>query len=974
MLIIRKKFLCIFCTILLHIVLYATDFSYDRFYVDTNYGGNGKPGWARAGDMDNDGDMDIVAGGGNGLFVYENDGNAGGWTRYGNLDGSSQIGANGAIIFDVNSDGFLDVVSAKYYNNLGWWENPGPPLSNGNWVFHSFSSETWYLHDIILVDLDQDGNITEFVVNLNSGYWGCDIKIKWFTIPQDPTQPWNYYVIEPGRNEGTPHGHAGMDVGDIDHDGHVDLGFANGWYEAPDNPTGNWTWHSASNIYGISNTLIRDMNGDGFMDLVVSGGHHGQGVFWLENDGSPINGGWTQNNISSVIGDPTKRHYYQSNAGPHVHHPEGLQVEDYDFDGDYDVQVCELFFGEDTGEPGWNQEVHNVYIFENSGTATSPLWNKQNIAPNSYPSHLIQNYDINHDGLLDIISEATGYSVVTFFENTTSSTQTVSAPQISPNGGTFYDSTLVSLETQTSGASIYYTLDDTDPTVNSILFAQPFSLTFNAEVKARAFKTGLNPSPITSASFFILKDSTVFDFDLVVVDNNYPGNGRPGWSASGDLDSDGDIDIVSGGGSAIQWYEAPNWSRHSIELNSTVGGNGGLIFDVDRDGDLDIVAARYMDDLVWFENPAPLNVTGTWNSHIIDNNSALGFNHDLALGDIDGDGMSEVVALYVQTGGVVWYDIPANPNTDPWPSTQILSTTDDPFVGLALGDIDRDGDLDVVISNKWYERPQNPFNSDWTSRNIFSSDVQNIVCYDVNRDGRLDIVAAEGFTFPNGRVLWAEAPIDLLTQPWTEHIVAGNLDGPENLWAGDLDFNGITDIVTGEMGTSTGWNDNDANLIVYEGLDTTGLNWTEHILEENVGVSARINPVDIDEDGDVDFTADGNAEDHIYLWENNTTVGTLPTVATPTIVPEGGTFVDSVEIQLATSTPYASIFYSLDGSTPGTSSLVFTSQFILKFSAQVKARAFREGYFPSSVASAQFLIDSTNVNPPSPPSNLRIMP
>ena len=100
-------------------------------------------------------------------------------------------------------------------------------------------------------------------------------------------------------------------------------------------------------------------------------------------------------------------------------------------------------------------------------------------------------------------------------------------------------------------------------------------------------------------------------------------------------------------------------------------------------------------------------------------------------------------------------------------------------------------------------------------------------------------------------------------------MVAAGLDGPENAWAGDLDADGDIDLVTGEMGTSNGFFDNGSNLLVYENLTGTGLSWAEVVVAENVGVSARIQPVDIDGDGDMDFTADGNAEDHIYLWVND---------------------------------------------------------------------------------------------------------
>jgi hypothetical protein len=89
-----------------------------------------------------------------------------------------------------------------------------------------------------------------------------------------------------------------------------------------------------------------------------------------------------------------------------------------------------------------------------------------------------------------------------------------------------------------------------------------------------------------------------------------------------------------------------------------------------------------------------------------------------------------------------------------------------------------------------------------------------------------------------------------------------------------------------------------------------------------------------------------------------------PTVATPSISPNGGTFATAQTVTLQSATPGAQIRYTLDGSVPTSASSLYSNAFTLNASATVKAKAFRSGYIDSPLAQASFTINI--VAPPTP--------
>mgnify|MGYP005841157873 CR=1 FL=1 len=293
--------------------------------------------------------------------------------------------------------------------------------------------------------------------------------------------------------------------------------------------------------------------------------------------------------------------------------------------------------------------------------------------------------------------------------------------------------------------------------------------------------------------------------------------------ALGDLDGDGLTDIVLGSQESIGlvWYHNPDWERSIIGPGEFT--TDAEVADINRDGKMEVIASCYARDQVeWWERVGDPFTSQGWVCHKI----GSGWAHDLAVGDINGDGRLDVVAFskYVRPPHLVWYEAPPDPRGE-W----IRHEFDQPEgEGLDVGDIDRDGHLDIVAGRFWY-RNCDGRGLAWDKREVTSDWVADcrVVVADMDRDGKPDIVL--GPSEGKGRLSWFKNP------SWLEHVIdAGPLEGAHSLAVADFDGDGLPDVMAGEMHTSA-----TRRVLVYRNLGAA-TRWERLVLATTGTHNARV--------------------------------------------------------------------------------------------------------------------------------------
>jgi hypothetical protein len=349
---------------------------------------------------------------------------------------------------------------------------------------------------------------------------------------------------------------------------------------------------------------------------------------------------------------------------------------------------------------------------------------------------------------------------------------------------------------------------------------------------------------------FTMVEAGEFKFRHHYIDRTLPGDSY-GQSSLVDLDRDGDLDFITGGKDqekTVYWFEfqsADRWERHVLGTNhpSDVGGRA---FDVDGDGWIDHVTGG-----VWYRNPgAPREKA--FERIVFD--SQLAAVHDLVATDLDHDGRIDVITMS-DKNNLRWYRIPSDPRA-PWERHDIGAAV---HAGVAVGDIDGDGDLDIARSNAWFENmnaatwPEHPI--PFGNPNPPYPFATRCVIADINKDGRNDLVMAEN-EIRAGKIAWLEN-----TQgdgrDWKIHSFPAGDDAARgayhSLAVADFDNDGDLDVFTVEMEGIPG-----ARLprwFIWENVDGKGASFVERVIFDGGLGGHEAVVADVDGDGDLDICA-----------------------------------------------------------------------------------------------------------------------
>jgi hypothetical protein len=279
------------------------------------------------------------------------------------------------------------------------------------------------------------------------------------------------------------------------------------------------------------------------------------------------------------------------------------------------------------------------------------------------------------------------------------------------------------------------------------------------------------------------------------------------WLYATDMEGDGDTDVFSASlfDDKVAWYENDGnglFTTHVIDAGQNPNGAflrfSVYVYDVDSDGDMDVLSGSWdKTEILWHENDGS-NLRFT--THLIDNPGQ--HSHVIAT-DLDDDGDADVISASQVSNTVAWYENDGNENF----TTHVITNTAGGARTVKATDLDEDGDIDVLAGCwdkkvEWYE---NDGSQNYITHTIANSRYGSgsIYVVDVDNDGDLDILTTTG---DENMVGWLENDGD---ENFSFHSITTGANFADTVWGSDLDGDGDIDVLSAALhGDQIAWYEN----------------------------------------------------------------------------------------------------------------------------------------------------------------------